>query len=203
MKKETFGAMGLLMCGWIVGVLVGALITDLSAQAQTYPQVNGNQLVSDTANWIFQKGTALLTMPASSTTTGRNISGAALVEKSSRWTVVSYPAANSQGSASLAAEAAVRHVVDCVTWSAAAAAAVTAADGNVAIRDGATGAGTIIWQVGVAHLVAAAAGIQTIAPHTVCGLNLVGTTNTAMTAELNAGVTGEHQSVSMSGYNVN
>lgn len=51
-------------------------------------------------------------------------------------------------------------------------------------------------------LAGAVSWIQTIAPHTVCGLNLAGTSNTAMTAEFNAGVTGEVQSVSISGYNV-
>lgn len=179
----------------------GTALSDALANPTT-PGFAAHTLVWDTAQWLRVKATALATMPVSTTTTARNIAGAALSEKSSRWTVVSFPAANSQGTASLAAEAAVRHVVDCVTWAADAAAAVTAAAGNLAVRDGATGAGTVIWQVAIAHQVAAGAGIQTIPPHTVCGLNLVGTTNTAMTAEFNAGVTGEVQSVSMSGYNV-
>jgi hypothetical protein len=148
-------------------------------------------------------GTAVLNqVPVSTTLTARNVAGAVFAEKSSRWTVVSFPASGSQGTASLAAEAGVRHVIDCVSFAGDASAAVTAAAGNVAIRDGATGAGTVIWQAAIAHLVAAGAGVQTIAPASVCGLNLVGTTNTAMTAEFNAGVTGEVQSVSISGYNV-
>jgi hypothetical protein len=148
-------------------------------------------------------GTPVLNqMPVATTLTARNVAGSLFAEKSSRWTVVSFPAANSQGTASIAAEAGVRHVVDCVSFGADAGAAVTAAAGNFAVRDGATGAGTVIWQIAVAHLVAAGAGIQTIAPQSFCGLNLVGTTNTAMTAELNAGVTGEVQSVSISGFNV-
>lgn len=202
MKKELH-VVGVVMLAWLVGIGVGAAVSTLSAQTLTYPQVNGNQLVSDTANWIYQKGTALLTMPAASTTTGRNISGAALVERSSRWSVVSFPAANSQGTASLAAEAGVRHVADCVSWAADASAAVTAAAGNVALRDGATGAGTVIGQWAIAHTVAAAAGIQTVVPHSICGLNLVGTTNTAMTLEFNAGVTGEVQSATITGFNIN
>jgi hypothetical protein len=141
-------------------------------------------------------------VPVSTTVTARNVAGALFVEKSSRWTVVSFPASGSQGTASLAAEAGVRHVIDCVSFAGDSSAAVTAAAGNVAIRDGATGAGTVIWQAAIAHLVAAGAGVQTIAASSVCGLNLVGTTNTAMTAEFNAGVTGEVQSVSISGYNV-
>lgn len=141
-------------------------------------------------------------VPVSTTLTARNVAGAIFAEKSSRWTVVSFPASGSQGTASLAAEAGVRHVIDCVSFAGDASAAVTAAAGNVAIRDGATGAGTVIWQAAIAHQVAAGAGVQTVPPAAVCGLNLVGTTNTALTAEFNAGVTGEVQSVSISGYNV-
>lgn len=181
---------------------IAALVVLLMAHPEGQPPTL-SQLADGSGTVQTQRAVTLANYIASTTTTARNIAGAQISEKGSRWTVVSFPAANSQGTASIAAEAAVRHVVDCVTWAADAGAGVTAAAGNVAIRDGATGAGTVIWQVAVAHLVAAAAGIQTIAPHTVCGLNLVGTTNTAMTAELNAGVTGEVQSVSMSGYNIN
>lgn len=147
--------------------------------------------------------TMLANMPAASTATARNVPGALMAEKSSRWSVVSQPAAGTVGSASIAAEAAVRHVVDCISYSGdASGGAVTAAAGTFVVRDGATGAGTIIWSYAVAHLVAAAAGVQTIAPHSLCGLNLVGTTNTAMTAEFNAGVTNEVQGASLSGFNL-
>lgn len=169
---------------------------------QTRPDIYARTGAWDGAAFQDRRQASLSNFTVSTTLTGRNSIGAALGEKGGRWTVVSFPAANSQATASIAAEAAVRHVIDCVSFAADAGAAVAAAAGNVAIRDGATGAGTVIWQIAVAHLVAAAAGIQTIAPHSFCGLNLIGTTNTAMTAEINAGVTGEVQSVSMSGYNV-
>jgi hypothetical protein len=149
-----------------------------------------------------QRAATLANFATAVTLTARPALGVQVVTKPSSWTVVSAPAANAQGSASIAAEAAVRHVADCVSFSGDAAAAVTAAAGSVVIRDGATGAGTIIWQLRIAHLVAAAAGIQTIAAFGVCGLNLVGTTNTAMTAEFNAGVTGEEQAITITGYNV-
>jgi len=123
-----------------------------------------------------------------------------VAEKGPRWVVVSQPAANSQATASVAAVAGVKRVVDCVSFSADASAAVTAAAGTFVIRDGATGAGTVIWSYAVAHQVAAVAGVQTVAPHSICGLDLIGTVNTAMTAEFNAGVTGEVQGASMSGY---
>jgi len=158
---------------------------------------------SATGGLDTERSLTLANSVAATTVTARNLVGSALAEKNTRWTSVSFPASGSQGTATIAAEAAVRHVVDCVTWAADSSAAVVASAGNLAVRDGATGAGTVIWQVAIAHLVAAAAGVQTIAPNTVCGLNLAGTTNTAMTAELNAGVTGEVQSVSMSGFNIN
>lgn len=185
----------------LMALVVGGLVLVL------WPRAVGSQaqvmnFVSDGATPVAQRATSLANMFTAVTTTARAQIGALLVEKPSRWSAVSFPAANSQATATIAAEAGVRHVIDCVSFSADAAAAVTAAAGNVAIRDGATGAGTIIWQMAIAHLVAAAAGVQTIAPHSFCGLNLVGTTNTAMTAELNAGVTGEVQGVSMSGFNV-
>lgn len=190
---------------WVLmgaGVLLAALVLMPRPEAQSpfIPQLaNGNTAANGLET---QRAASLANFTVSTTLTARNVSGVQLVVKPASWAVSSFPAANSQGTASIAAEAAVRHVVDCVSWAASAAAAVTAADGNVAIRDGATGAGTVIWQLGIAHTVAAGAGVQTVQPHSFCGLNLVGTTNTAMTAEFNAGVTGEHQGINISGYNV-
>lgn len=149
------------------------------------------------------RSATLSNFTVSSTLTSRNVAGAQLISFPSRWSVVSFPAASSQGTASIAAEAGVRHVADCVIWAADSSGAVTAAAGNLALRDGATGAGTIIMQIAVPHAVAAGAGIATIPANRVCGLNLVGTTNTAMTAEFNAGVTNEVQSVTLTGYNIN
>jgi hypothetical protein len=180
----------------VIGLVAAVLLAPGGAQAPALLFLSGS------SGAVPANAASLAAYAASTTTTARNVAGTIQAEKTSRWTVVSFPASASQGTASLAAEAGVRHVVDCVTWAADSSGAVTAAAGNLAVRDGATGAGTVIWQVAVAHLVAAGAGVQTIAPNTVCGLNLVGTTNTAMTAEFNAGVTGEVQSVSISGYNV-
>jgi hypothetical protein len=70
----------------------------------------------------------------------------------------------------------------------------------VNVRDGATGAGTIIWTNQV--VISAGTG-QNVAPINVCGLNLTGTTNTAMTLEFSASLANLIESVSISGYNVN
>lgn len=185
--------------GWIfLAVLVACsvLYGPVSGQSASLMFLGGPNGASP-ANQVM-----LINFPVATTLTGRNTSGALTAEKTSRFTVVSAPAAASQGTASIAAEASVRHVADCVIWSADASAAVTAAAGTLVLRDGATGAGTIIAQWRIAHQVAAGAGIQTIAPNSVCGLNLSGTTNTAMTAEFNAGVTGEEQAVTLTGFNV-
>jgi len=165
----------------------------------TAPLLGASGLLWDTSQWVRHKSTALTTFPASTTLTARNAVGAGLAEKSARWTVISNPAASSQATASIAAEASVRHVVDCVSFSAAAVVAPSLTALTVNVRDGATGAGTVIWTF---QVVAPAATGQTVLPHSICGLNLVGTTNTAMTLEFSALLTNLIESVSISGYNV-
>lgn len=186
----------------LAGLGVGVALLVLGQWAAPSVEAQLGLLLGGSGTTQVPIAASLANFPASTTTTARNASGVAVFVKPSSWTVVSAPAANSQGSASIAAEAGVRHVADCVIWSSDAAAAVVAAAGTLVVRDGATGAGTIIAQWRIAHTVAAAAGIQTIAPAAFCGLSLVGTTNTAMTAEFNAGVTGEEQAVTLTGYNV-
>ena len=172
--------------------------------------VNGGQNTATAANYVYsgqgwdrQRSVSLTNFPASGTLTGVNSIGAQVTEKGSRWVVNSHPATSSQATASIAAEASVRHVVDCVTFSAAAGGAVTATNRFLSLRDGATGAGTVLIQWVGATPTAAAAGVQEISPQTYCGLNLVGTTNTAMTFEFDAGQTNVIETVSISGFNVN
>lgn len=160
------------------------------------------QLGFNGTTWDRMRLARVLNFPASTTLTSRNAGGVQLIERPSRWTVVSNPASGSQATASLAAEAAVRHVADCISMSANAAGATVATNLTVNLRDGATGAGTIIWTTQLGATVLAAGGYFNT-PYTVCGLNLVGTTNTAMTLEYSAGLAGLIESVSLSGFNVN
>jgi len=128
-----------------------------------------------------------------------------LTEKGSRWQVNNSGTAASgvQGTISKSAGAAgVRHVVDCISFAADAAAGVTAANVLLNVRDGATGAGTVIWQYALSFPTAAALGIQEVVPAHFCGLNIIGTAATAMTIEFSAAVTGSIQSVNMTGYDV-
>lgn len=173
------------------------------------PLTNGSAVQTFLATWQFiwdgtnvdrLSSAGIGNMPAATTLTARNSIGAALAEKGSRWTVVSTPATGSQATASIAAEAAVRHVADCVAFSGGSVAAPALTALTVNLRDGATGAGTVIWSYQV--IVNAATG-QNVAPFSVCGLNLTGTTNTAMTLEFSAALANLTQSVSVSGYNVN
>jgi hypothetical protein len=179
-------------------VTAAAALSDTNGNP-TAPLVGADGMLWDTTQWNRHKGTALATFPTAVTLTSRNIVGAGLVEKSSRWSVVSNPAVSNQATASIAAEGGVRHVADCVAFSAASTTAPSLTALTVNLRDGATGAGTVIWSY---QLAAANATGQNVTPFSTCGLNLVGTTNTALTLEFSALLTNLVESVSLSGYNV-
>lgn len=129
--------------------------------------------------------------------------GAPINEKGGRWGISNVSAGGAQGTASKAAGGGtVRHIVDCISFSADSSAAVTASNVTLNVRDGATGAGTAIWSYALSFPTVAALGVQEVAPHSLCGLNLIGTANTAMTIEFSAAVTGSIQAVNASGYDV-
>jgi hypothetical protein len=123
-----------------------------------------------------------------------------LVEKGSRWDVVNAPSVSTQASASQTAGAAtgVRHVADCVSYSAGAITAPTATQLTINLRDGATGAGTVIWSKTV---VIPATAVNHLDGN-FCGLNLLGSVATAMTLEFSAALTNEFESVTLTGYDV-
>lgn len=163
------------------------------------PLIGNAGLVYDGTTWARRKTVSLTNMVPATTTTVRSQVGAALTEKSARWSVIHNPAASSQATASIAAEAAVRHVADCVSFSAGSTTAPALTALTIVLRDGATGAGTIVWTHQV--VISAATG-QNVVPYGLCGLSLTGTTNTAMTLEFSALLTNLIESVSVSGYNV-
>lgn len=137
------------------------------------------------------------TATASNLTAGLNMQ-AALIEKGARWQVLSAPAAGSQATASKAAIAGVRHVADCVSFSAGAIAAPVATVLQVNLRDGASGAGTIIWT----QTIDVSTAIGSDGAFSFCGLNLIGSVNTAMTLEYSASLANLNQSVTLTGYDV-
>lgn len=127
-------------------------------------------------------------------------SGAIISERGSRWSQTSTPAAGTQATASRAAgSASTRHVADCANYSAGAIAAPAATALQINLRDGATGAGTVLWSL---TIVAPASAGQHVNGH-VCGLNLIGSLATAMTLEFSAALASESQSVTLTGYDVN
>lgn len=196
----------------IVATAIAAAVGDGATNANAY--VNGDLLGTGANNsglriapnifngtaWDHYRSAALANFPASSTLTARNSIGAAISERGSRWSVNSTPAVSTQASASIAAEASVRHVADSVCFSAGATTAPALTNLQINIRDGATGAGTILASF---QVVIPATAVQHITPYCISGLNLVGTTNTAMTAEWSALLTNEFEQVTITGFNVN
>lgn len=126
--------------------------------------------------------------------------GAPVVTGPGGWSIIHAPAANAQATASKAAGAAgVRHV--CTAISATFVASTTAPAAvqvTVNVRDGATGAGTVIW---TAVMSLPATGGASAAPVQLAGLNIVGSAATAMTIEFSAaGGANTVEAVSLSGY---
>lgn len=190
---------GLKRAAWVmagVGLFVLAMGWPTEAQQRILWQLATGAATGTTET---PRSASLSNSTAASTLTARSLSGVQLIERPTRWEVLSTPAVSNQATASIAAEAGVRHVVDCVTFSAGSTTAPALTALTVNLRDGATGAGTVIhqWQVVVAN----ATG-QNVVPFTECGLNLAGTTNTAMTLEFSALLTNLIESVAMTGYNL-
>lgn len=112
----------------------------------------------------------------------------------STWAVQHTPSSATKATISKAAVAGIRHVCESITVSIAAGATAQTPVG-VVLRDGATGAGTILWS---AKLAAPVDGCAVIA---LSGLNIMGSVDTAMTLEFAAaGVTASEEAVSMAGH---
>jgi len=120
--------------------------------------------------------------------------GVAQVVNLSTWSVTNSANAGTPSASKALGGGTVRHVATCVSVSVAAAGTAQPAV-QVNLRDGATGAGTIIrsWQL--------AAPANDSASVDLCGLNISGSANTAMTIEFAAATAAATQaSVNLSGY---
>jgi hypothetical protein len=120
--------------------------------------------------------------------------GAAYVTPLSTWRVTNTANAGTPSASKATGGGTVRHVATCVSLSVGAAGTAQPVV-QVNLRDGATGAGTIIrsWQL--------AAPANSSATVDLCGLNESGTGNTAMTLEFAAATAAATQaSVTLSGY---
>lgn len=150
---------------------------------------------------LKQIGTQDASAGTAATLSGTTQSGSALVNQPGQWTVTSSPAVNTVASASKAAGAAgVRHVCTGVSarliGGTTAPATVTV---TLNLRDGATGAGTILqsWTFVIAAAIGAKDEIN------LTGLNIPGTAATAMTLEFSAaGGANTFESANLTGYSV-
>ena len=126
--------------------------------------------------------------------------GALLTAHPATWGVAHTPTSATQATISKSAGGAgVQHVCRSISFSLAVDGTHAQTAIQVNLRDGATGAGTILWSMTVLK-----AATESLTVFHVSELNLVGSTNTAMTLEFSAaGVTGSVESVSMTGYDIN
>ena len=108
--------------------------------------------------------------------------------------VTSSPGVSTQASASVGAGDNVRFVADEICFSAGSTTAPALTQLNVNLRDGASGAGTVLMSFVV--VIPAAAG-QNQAPFCKAGLSVAGTKNTAMTAEWSAALTNLFEHVTL------
>lgn len=108
---------------------------------------------------------------------------AALVADFAEWSLTHTPAVGVRATSTRASVPNARHVCRSITATLSVAVADVAVAGVlVNLRDGATGAGTILWSDRLA-IIDAAGGLAKVA---ISGLNIVGSLNTAMTLEFAA-----------------
>lgn len=147
------------------------------------------------ATWDRNRSSSAANMSASTSGMGGQISTAP-----GMWAVQSNPAAGTAASASRAAGGAgVRHVCTSVYVAISATTAIAAGTLTFNLRDGATGAGTVLmsWQV-----IEAAATVPFTVVVQLSGLAVFGSAATAMTLEGSASVANLVSSINLTGYDV-
>jgi hypothetical protein len=124
--------------------------------------------------------------------------GVAAVALVGNWSAIADPAAAAQATVTRAAGGAgVRHVCTSIQASVSAGAAVATGIRKVYLRDGAAGVGAILWSATLQAVLATNAHIE------LSGLSIVGTANTAMTLEFDAGAgAASQEDVTLTGYDV-
>ena len=186
-------------------VAVSSITTDITpgtGAAHLGKAEDGGHTTGDTgvAVWAVRKNTeaALSGADADYSPFEVDSDGRLYVAQPSMWAVQHTPATNTQATISKAAGGGtVRHVCTSISATISAPAAPTAAQVIVNLRDGATGAGTILlsWTGALQATAGDRWGVV------LSGLNIVGTANTAMTLEFTAaGGANTYEQVAMSGY---
>lgn len=127
------------------------------------------------------------------------VSGAFSATSQDQWAINNAPAAALAATTTRAPVAGQRHRATAISFSViTTTTAPTVATLTVTLRDGASGAGTIlmVWRVRVA----AAMTDTNVAQVVLGGLNVVGSVNTAMTLEFDVGTLNTLEDVSLTGY---
>lgn len=188
------GVLGAAVLGWDGTNYVRIFATtpgDGVTNSQNPLETVARNAVYNGSTWDRLRANSAATL--SGATQGRGL----LTANPGEWTAFHTPAVSTQATATKAAGgASVRHVCRSICYTHDAVAAQTAITIN--LRDGATGAGALLWSKTI-KLAIAAQPLDVNIP----GLNIFGSANTAMTLEFSgAPVATNTQSVAMTGYSV-
>jgi hypothetical protein len=141
-------------------------------------------------------GTNTLKVASVANLTASTANGAMEVASGPRWIATNSPGAGNQASAVQGAGATgVQHVCDCVSFTGGATSAPSLTQLSVNLLDGNTVVASCLVFPG------AAVG-QNVKSPPICGLNIMGSTATAMTLQWSAGLANEYEAVTMTGYDV-
>lgn len=181
----------------LVALTVLAALLSIVASPQSGGNANANAIsrvggYDGSGNQVFKTVSA-------ANQTAAIAAGSLLTERGPRWAINNESNVSTAATTTKAAGAAgVRHVADCIAYGASAISAPTATAIFARLRDGATGAGTVLgtYIIGIP----ATAGFNS--NFAVCGLNAVGSAATAMTLEFNAGPTNVFETVDLTGYDI-
>lgn len=159
------------------------------------------------ASGIFEVGldapslAALETVTVLQGTIPWEVSGTFTTTSPDEWAINHAPASAATATATRPPVVGQRHHATAISFSViTTTTAPTVATLTVTLRDGASGAGTVlmVWRVRVS----AAMTDQNVAQVTLGGLNVVGSVNTAMTLEFDVGTLNTLEDVSLTGYTV-
>lgn len=204
---DAFGAVYVhLVAGAAAGGVAGITLVSLASDAIVPAAHDGLPAFAVPALWggtgrnVFLRAVAA-TSGNMNPGNGAQPTGVQIITNQAEWSIPHTPAVATRATITRAAGGAgVRHVCKAIT----ATLAVAAADVGVAgvlvnLRDGATGAGTILWSKRLA--VVAAGGIADV---NITGLNIAGSPNTAMTLEFAAAPgAASFEDVTLGGISVN
>lgn len=166
------------------------------ADAQTAAGLGALLTLARTQAWNGSAWDRLRTASAAVQANYAGHTGISAVAMAGNWSVTHDPGINTRATVTRAAGGAgVRHV--CTSIHAALSSTMASGQVKVYLRDGASGAGPILWSSNMI------VGNNQTASINLSGLSIVGSANTAMTLEFNAaGGGGTQENVSLTGYSV-